>query len=296
MTDPTFAQQIPGKGRWYVHPHTGESWPSITNVLDVSVAKQHQLMPWAVKITVEAALAMVPQLLASTFIRECKPKRVADECRKCRPCLTKQIKRAYRDARDKAADLGTRVHKSAENKILGVDEIPDLEVDPFTQQLFRFFDDFGVDLAKDIVAAEATVVNREVGYAGTGDLWLKLRVDGQARKVLTLVDFKTSDTKPALTAYTEQGMQLAALANGETLLLDNGDEIPAPGPIKATYVLALRKDDYALIPMPMAGSLDDAFEAFKGALPNATYIHSQYGAKPTAARPATTSTAARKAS
>ncbi len=285
MTSPKYAQDVPGKGRWYVHPQTGEMWPSVTNVLDMSVAKQHQLMPWAVKITAEMAMELLPRIVAASLIRPCKPKRVADECRKCRDCLVKQIKRGYRDARDTAADLGTRIHKVAEHRVLGVDYIPDPEVEPFVDQLFRFFDDFAVDITKDVVATEATVVNRKIGYAGTGDLWLNLRVDGWPRKRLCLIDYKSSATKPALTAYPEQGMQLAALANGETVLLPDGTEIEAPGPIHQVFVLALRADSYALIPMPMQGSLDQAFTAFRGALPNATYLHSQYGAKPTAAIP-----------
>jgi hypothetical protein len=295
MTNPTHAQDVPGKGRWYVHPQTAETWPSITNVLDMSVAKQHQLMPWAVKITVEMAVQMMPRIIAAAMIPPCKPKRVADECRTCRPCLIKQLKRGYRDARDEAADLGTLVHKTAENRVLGIDYIPDAQVEPFVDQLFRFFDDYGVDITKDVVATEATVVNRKVGYAGTGDLWLNLRLADWPRKRLCLIDYKSSATKPALTAYPEQGMQLAALANGETLLLDDGTEVEVPGRIHQAFVLALRADSYALIPMPMRGSLDDAFTAFKGALPNATYLHSQYGAKPTAATPHAPSTT-RKAS
>lgn len=296
MTSPKFADTIPGKGRWYTHPETGEKWPSITNVLDMSIAKQHQLLGWAVKLTAERMLDLLPTLVASSLVKPCKPKRVADECGECRPCLVKTIKRAHKDAKDQAADLGDRIHTRAEHHMLDVDYLQDPEVEPFFQQLLRFLDDYNVDLERDLVASEATVVNRAIGYAGTGDLWLKIRVDGWKQRALCLIDFKTSSTKDALTAYPEQGMQLAALANGETLLLPNGTEVPAPGPIKATFVLALRADDYALIPMPMRGSIDDAFEAFKGALPNAKYLHSQYGAKPTRALPHTTTTTSQKAS
>lgn len=284
MTAPTHAQQIPGQGRWYIHPTTGEKWPSITNVLDVSVSKP-ALKPWAVKITADKAIDTIPAYIAAMTRPVCKPKRVADECGTCRTCLYKAIKRQANFVSDTASDLGTRIHAVAEAKVLGKPYADDPEVEPYVAQLLRFFHEHGVDVEKDIVATEATVINRKHGYAGTGDLWLNLRT-GASRKRLVLVDYKSSATKPALTAYPEQGQQLAALANGESILLDNGDELDAPGPVKAAFVLALRADDYALIPMPMDGDLPAAFKAFLGALANARWHHSQHGLKPTAALPA----------
>ena len=61
---------------------------------------------------------------------------------------------------------------------------------------------------------------------------------------------------PTLSAYAENGEQLAALANAETILLDDGTEVEAPQGIKDVFVLTLRKNDYALIPMPLTGTLD----------------------------------------
>lgn len=285
MTDPKFAQNLPGKGRWYSHPTTGEMWPSITNVLDVAVSKP-ALVGWAAKAVAEKAMREIPTITTSMLVKPCKPKRVADECGKCKPCRLKQLKREPGFVKDTAADLGTRVHAWAEGHVLNKPMVHDPEVEPFGKQLLRFFDDYGVDLSKDIEASEATVVNRKVGYAGTGDLWIRLRVEGWARKRLCLIDYKSSSTRPVLSAYPENAMQLAALANAETLLLDDGTEVPAPSGIKDVFVLSLRADGYALIPMPMRGSLDEAFVAFQGALRDAEWLHSQYGAKPVAALPA----------
>lgn len=283
MTAPTHAQQIPGQGRWYVHPITGEKWPSITNVLDVSVAKP-ALKPWAVKITADKAIETIPAYLAAMTRPVCKPKRVADECGTCRTCLYKAIKRQANFVSDTASDLGTRIHTAAEGHVLGTPYPDDPEVEPYVAQLLRFFHEHGVDPERDVVATEATVINRKHGYAGTGDLWVKLRT-GASRKRLVLIDYKSSATKPALTAYPEQGQQLAALAHGETVLLDDGTEIDYPGAVKAAFVLALRADDYALIPMPMDGDLPAAHTAFLGALANARWLHSQHGLKPVAAMP-----------
>jgi hypothetical protein len=286
MTEPKFAQNMPGKGRWYVHPETGEMWPSVTNVLDMSVSKP-ALVPWAAKAVAEKAYGELPRLVASALVQPCKPKKVENECQKCTPCLIKELKRQPNFVKDTAADLGTRIHDRAEAHVLGTPIPPDPEVEPFAVQLVRFFHDFGVDLEKDIVATEATVINRKVGYAGTGDLWVRLRIEGWARKRLVLIDYKSSSTRPVLSAYAENAEQLAALANAETILLNDGTEIEAPQGIKDVFVLTLRSNGYALIPMPLTGTLDESFEAFKGALANASWLHSQYGVKPTAATPVT---------
>jgi len=284
MTDPKFAQNMPGKGRWYVHPTTGEMWPSVTNVLDVSVSKP-ALVPWAAKAVAEKAMRELPIIAASMLVKPCNPKKVENECGQCKPCRLKQLKREPGFVKDTAADLGTRIHAWAEGHVLGKRVVEDPEVAPFGVQLLRFFEDFGVDVDKDIEASEATVVNRTVGYAGTGDLWVRLRIEGWARKRLCLIDYKSSSTRPTLSAYAENGEQLAALANAETILLDDGTEVEAPQGIKDVFVLTLRKNDYALIPMPLTGTLDQSFKAFQGALENASWLHSQYGAKPTAALP-----------
>jgi hypothetical protein len=75
-------------------------------------------------------------------------------------------------------------------------------------------------------------------------------------------------------------MQLAAIAKADLVLLDDGTEVPAPGPIHGTAILNLRTKDYGLFRMPYDGDVTGAFNAFKGALTNAKYLHSLYGAKP----------------
>lgn len=277
MTDPIHAQNIPGKGRHYVHPSTGEMWPSVTNVLNISVAKP-ALKPWAVKITAEKAIDSIPAYLSAMTRPVCKPQRVADECEKCRECVLKRIKREANFVSENAADLGSRIHAAAEARVLGTPAHDDPEVAPYVAQLFRFFTEHGIDLEGDVVAAEATVINRTHGYAGTGDLWVKMST-GAKRKRVVLIDYKTSATTRALTAYPEQGQQLAALAAGEHILLPNGAEIDAPK-VKDTFVLALRADDYAFIPMPLHGTREAAFAAFVGALANAGWHHEQHGHKP----------------
>lgn len=265
MTAPINACNNPGRGRWYRHPVSGEEWPSVTNILGVSVAKP-ALVSAATKITAEKAWQMLPQMVAAAR----KPSQQED--------LTREIKAEASARWGSAADLGTRIHKRIESRVLGSPFGDDQEIEPFVDQAFQFFADFGIEPATDIEASEATVVNRTVGYAGTGDLWVWLRHDD--RRELWLIDFKSSTTRPATSVFPEMGMQVAALAHGEVLLLDDGTEIEPPGPVTKAGILNLRGDRYALMPMPLAGTLDDAYAAFCGARTNAVYLHSTYGAKP----------------
>jgi len=267
---PKHAYQNPGRGRYYRHPITGEEWPSITNVLDTAVSKP-ALVPWAAKITAGKAWQMLPQMVYTS-------RRPIE-----REALNKEIKSEIRIVKDMAADLGSRVHAICEAQVLGTPTPSDPEAEPFAEQAMRFFDDFGVDLEKDVEAAEATVINRTAGYSGTGDLWLHLTIGG--RRKLLVIDYKTSSTRGVESVYPEHGMQVAALVYAERLLLDNGDEEPPPGPIDGGAILNLRENGYALIPMPLAGTLRDAFEGFKGALATTIHIHSCYGAKPSVVTP-----------
>lgn len=283
MTDPTHARHIPGKGRHYTHPRTGEQWPSVTNVLDFAVAK-HNLVPWAAKVTAEKAWNELPRMVAMSRKPDqgCSRKRVADRCGQCSFCLLAEIKAEIKVVRDTAAELGTRVHAQAEAMVLGKPIAADAEAEPFIRGLLTFWRDFGIT-PDDFESVEATVINRTHGYAGTLDCLMWLTLDGRRR--LVLIDYKSSSTRAADSVYPENGMQVAALAHAESVLLDDGTEIPMPGPIAEAYVLNLRGDAYALVPMPVAGTLADAFTAFCGALADAKYLIDCYGVKPVPVTP-----------
>lgn len=298
MTEPKYAANVPGKGRWYTHPTTGETWPSVTNVLDFSVSKPN-LVPWAAKLTATKAWDELPRMVALSRKTDtgCEKKRVADRCGNCRFCLNAEIKSYHREIKEIAADLGDRVHWQAQSRVLGRPVEADPGAKPFVAQLLRFWLDFGVDPTEDYEMVESTVVNRRVGYAGTLDAIIHLTIGG--KRVRVLMDYKTSRCAPgtpnctcgqgpktpctqvrkATEVYPENGLQVAALAKAETVLLDDGTELPMPK-VDRLAVLSLRPDSYALMPMPFTGTVNDAFTAFVGALHNATYLHSTYGVKP----------------
>lgn len=282
MTSPKQAHDT-SEGRYYTRPVTGEQLVSVTNVLAAAVAKP-ALVPSAVKITAEKASEMVPAIVASALVSECKPKRVADECGRCTPCVVKTIKRHYKVVWEHLSDLGTRVHHHADAHVTGKAVEDDEEVTPYLGQYLRFLDDFGVDITEHVEAAELTVARPELGVAGTLDLIMRLPLNGYlqhesvpisptkgGKRALWLVDIKTSATKPADTVYPEMALQLAALRHMTELWLPDGTVQPMVRGITGAAVLNLRTDDYALIPLP---SGTPEWSAYQGLLKGTKWLHS----------------------
>lgn len=279
MTSPKFAHATDDHGRYYRHPeHPGREFISITNVLD-SIAKP-ALVPWAAKITAEKALDLMPAYVAAALIPPCKPKRVADECSRCLPCLHKTTKREVKVVRETAADLGTRVHDHAEAHLTGRALPEDPEVAPFLAQYLRFLSDFEIDITQHIEAAELTVCHPEHGYAGTLDVMGHLRLDGNLaglkpkklpgdERALWVWDIKTSSTKADDVLYDEQPLQLAAQRHAKEVWLPDGTIAPMP-PTKGAAILNLRTDSYAFIPVP---SGPEEFAAFRGFIAGQSWLH-----------------------
>lgn len=261
MTNPANAHAT-DNGRYYVHPKTGETWPSITNITGCGVSKP-ALPPTAAKITADWIFENLPYCVRKS--------------RAQRDTVLKEAKAQYKQVWEYAKDSGTRVHARAEAIALGKAPVEDPEVDPFAKQLLTIFDVLGVDLDRDVEASEATVINRTHGYAGTGDLWVQLRVSPDLvwtprKRWLWLWDYKSSlGSRPPSVTYPENDLQLAALANAESLLLDDGTEVAPPGPIAATAVVNLRRRGYAIVPTPF--DRESAFAAFLGALDVTKYLH-----------------------
>lgn len=273
-------------GRYYSHPnYPGQQFVSITNVLS-SIAKP-ALVPAAVKITADTAASLIPQIVASAFTPECKPKRVADECGQCTPCLIKLVKRQYKVQWEHAADTGTLIHHAAHCHLTGeqhgmtTDE-NDL-VAPFMESYLRFLDDFEIDITKHIEAAELTVATPALGLAGTLDVMAYLRLDGhipgQAVKqldtgrALWVYDIKTSLTKPADVLYDEQPLQIAAQRHAKEAWLPDGSIEPMPKGIVGGAILNLRTDDYAFIPVP--SGLPE-WRAYQGFLAGTKWLHEDH--------------------
>jgi hypothetical protein len=269
MTSPRHAEAT-ALGRYYTHPTTGEQLISVTNVLSVGCAKP-ALVPWAAKIAAEWAMDHLPQLVHRSRTED-------------RESLRKEISAQVTVARDKAADLGSRIHALAEAHVLGTtlaEEEGDDQAAPYVKQYEAFLRDFNVDITKDIESVELTVANPFLGYAGTLDLLVWLNLDGfipgmgtrptdGGKKALWLVDLKTSATRAAASVYGEYALQLAALRHAKEMWLPDDTVIPMVGGIKGAAVLNLRQRTYELVPLPTG---QQELDAFKGSLVLAKWMH-----------------------
>ncbi|GAA5046269.1 hypothetical protein HNP84_010277 [Thermocatellispora tengchongensis] len=275
------------RGRYYCDPATGEMVVSVTNAID-----QHMIEALAPAAARDTAIWLMDNL--PDAIRAAGDPDDMQE-------FIKLAKSQYRLQWDKKADLGSRVHSIAEAINLGAPYIPDEEAAPFVDAYQKFLREFGVDIRRDIKAAECTVLNRTIPYGGTSDIWAYLHFDSPTSPIvprfkpravpaapiptpsgLWLIDIKTSLTKSASAVYDDYVMQLAALRHAEVALVcppecrygetdahDSSHEFPVPEFV-GTAILNLRTNGYGFVPLP-AGR--DAFDAFCGLLPLAHYVH-----------------------
>ena len=185
MTQPRHAHETEN-GRYYTIPGL-PPLVSVTNAISVGLSK-YALPIWYANQSTEAAWDNVPGMVAALRRKPCGipapvvfPPPEPQPCGVCRDCLTRHIREAAERARDSASFLGSRVHELAEAHLLGrtlAEQDGDAEAGLYVAQYLRFLDDFDVRLDRDVVAAETTVVNARDGYAGTGDIWLRLPFAG----------------------------------------------------------------------------------------------------------------------
>jgi hypothetical protein len=261
VTDPRLARDTEN-GRYYSDPAGGPDLVSVTNVIDSSVSKHHALMPWAVRETIEWMLER-RIMVARRAITD-------------RAELVREIKQVHRDVRERAADLGSRVHLRAQAIMLGTPHPADPEVESYARQLVKWMTAWGVDITRDVVSTEITCMHRTLGYAGTADLMIWLPTGPGGRRELWLIDFKTSSTRPAKSVYPEFAMQLAALRFCEVVILPDDTSEPVPA-IQRTGILNLRQRSHALVDMPGDKA---AWRAFRGALVTTQWLHELPGSHP----------------
>lgn len=213
------------------------SYPSVTSVLGTAIAKPG-LIPWAARVSAQATA----DALAGGALVEVA---VAAGCK------------APNAGRDAGGARGTDVHRTMHHLALGL-PLPTVgeAAGPYVEALLVWWGDH----EPEPLLAEATVLNRAHGYAGTLDaIW---RVDGRA----LLIDAKTSAFRGP-----EEGLQLAAYRYAEVVCLPDGTEEPMPK-VDACAVLAIAPDGCELVEVE-AGA--EAWAAYRAALILASWLWGQ---------------------
>lgn len=227
MADPVNAVTNAETGsRWYIHPITGERFISVTTVLD-QVAK-FGIPGWAAKLAATAAFDRAPwlALVATEGIEACNADG-DDACGQCRACAVFWLADRHNVARKHAADVGSRLHEAAEqHAVFGPGGSVDADIQPYLDWYVRWMDVW----KPEFVATEATVLSRKYGYAGTLDKIIQLNHPDllpPAFKALAGLNL-VGDTKTVNYLDVTKGWQVIAYSKAETILLDDGTEIPMP--------------------------------------------------------------------
>lgn len=244
-------------GRYY--ERHGKRYISVTNVLEKAISKP-ALVPWAVKLTAEAALADFhaakadPQKLATILS-------YPDTVTKPKVNPASEWKRKHTQVKDASADRGSAIHDWAEKWVLGLEPDPVPGEELACVGIIRAFEKYGIEP----LAAESTVYNNAHDYAGTCDLFATVAAFDGATAVL---DYKTGKS-----AWPETALQLAAYRFGEFIGLPDDTDIEVPQASRAG-VLHVRPTETVLIPYT-AGVQE--FTVFLNALSVARWVVEESG-------------------
>lgn len=266
MTSPALAFPLRGRGRCYPWPPQDVSglplnqWksvnpenlpdgltplPSVTNVL--SIVDKPALKGWAAEQAIRALYAgpMPPTV---------------DEA-------VEAHKYAFNKVSKERADAGTRAHTIAERLTQDLPLPSDLseEDEAFGDAYLRFWGDW----SPTALHVESTVLNPDVGYAGTADVFLN--IDGKT----VVCDYKTRGVQPDEKKrrkfgllYDETKMQLAALAHAPYLAQQTADGwscTDTPDCVEAWGVVLYPSGEYDYEVLSLS-SMEDWFDCFQGVL------------------------------
>lgn len=218
-------------------------------------------------------------------------------CDVCKVCVIKFLTYEHYRQSTRATERGTAVHRfkdfwiaragdtasawdefnASYARLSSVQRLALVEtIRPYVDSFRRFVDDYGLTW-QSWAMTEATIINRTHGYAGTLDGQIRLDAT-TTKKALEMCErigvidpIVTEDTKSRekndAALYPEMAKQLAAYRRGETILLDDGTEIPLP-PTSHAAILQLRPEGYTFRLMVTD---DPTFGAFLGNLADARW-------------------------
>ena len=213
----------------------GRDYPSVTSILGTVVAKPG-LISWAAKVSAAAA---VDEYDASGNVARSLAKGAA----------------APNAGRDAGGARGTDVHRVLHHLGLGM---PLPSVSPPAKPYVASLCDWWDEAKPEAALAEATVVSKAHGYAGTLDAIWRMP-DGRT----LLADAKTSAYRSA-----EEGMQLAAYRYADVVAMPDGSEVALPD-CDGAAILAVSPDGCELIDVDAD---EEAWIAFRAAVILATWL------------------------
>jgi hypothetical protein len=248
--------------------------PSVTTITGVTA--KPGIVQWAVDQTAAYAVANVDALLSRTEdqgwgMLRWYHKRTPD-------FELGDLRNYHSGVLNDAAELGTSVHEYIEADMM--DGFPPAITTPEMDEMVARWEQFKTEHTIEPLLVEATVVNKDRGYAGTLDgVWV---IDG----VVTLLDVKTSRS-----TWPEHRQQLAALGACDTVMVEveytDTDSVAYTSVGETTYwvekpmpkfedykILHLRPTDYdnngnvidSFCQLEDVTDLDLHFEGFLGAL------------------------------
>lgn len=245
-----------------------ERFRSVTAALEVW--NKDALKIWSAGLTAAAAFDELPRLVNALLTPECGRsyhERCKDHdwiercpqcrCDACQPCVTRWLRDRQVAESARRLDEGTRIHYAIKQWVLtGYWIAVDADIQVYIDSFKAFVAEYGL-LPTDWELAEARVVNRTYGYAGTldGALWFhrdrskaafdlldRLTPDGAERvqKALILVDYKSRE-KEDRAVFNDNPLQLAPYRCAEVLVLADGTELPMLQ-VDAAAIIQVRPD------------------------------------------------------
>lgn len=245
VTGPRNARTDPDSGlrmyRWQ-----DKEYPSVTTIRRMA-GLPFGLHSWMVGKVVDRAVAETDTLVALADDRTPTAIKTARTW----------LRAAATEERDRAANLGTRVHDAAASAKTAA-EVPE-DIAPFVRQYRAWLDDSGAE----ILLSERQAWNLTLGYAGTFDALVRFP-SGRT----FVVDYKTGKG-----TYTEHALQLVAYAMAEFVGEDDVVDEPASGLLAdadGVALLHLRPDGWTWQQVRVTPRL---YRAFTGLLDFALFAH-----------------------
>jgi len=251
-------------GSGYKHPKTGDIVPGVTTVL--KQLNKPGIVQWAVDNTAAYAVANIDGLLNRTeeqgygFLRWYWKRDPLDGD-------LGDIRNWSNGVLNDAAELGTLLHDwvAAEHDACPYPDVTNALY--FFWEMVEEWNAFTTRHSITPLYSEVTLWNKKYGYAGTADgIW---EIDGE----IVLIDLKTSRN-----TWDEHWMQLTALAECETMLVETTDgweelETPVYDKLALIHIRPSDTDKNGNPMLPFANmkvmpesERDVMFKAFKGLL------------------------------